>query len=122
MSHICFLLDTNSICKVFNITTLMETDISFQEFQTQFNPSNALHANSGINRCIIKTNLEEYNNEKDKLILIDSYNKFIEKKARLELGPIDKFKPSNTLVHCIERCKLKYPISEFTIEKCVNNS
>ena len=34
MSHICFLSDTNSICKVFNISTFIETNISFQEFQT----------------------------------------------------------------------------------------
>ena len=59
---------------------------------------------------------------KDKLILKNSYNKFIEKKARLELGSIDRFKPSNTLFYCIEQCKQKYPMSEITLEKSTNNS
>jgi hypothetical protein len=116
MSHICFITDTNSKCKVFDISNLTETIISFEEFQTQFNPSNIINPSNGINRCIIKSNLEEYINEKEKLIQINSYNKFIDEKARVELGCINKFQPSNTLLNTIKNCKKKYPMSEYVLK------
>lgn len=116
MSHICFLADTNSMCQVFNTSTLIETIMSFQEFQAQFNPSNSFNNPNELNRCIIKSNLEEYNNEKDELILINSYNKFINETARLELD-LHMPMPSNTFVNCIEQCKQKYPMSTYARSK-----
>jgi hypothetical protein len=120
MSHICFLTDGNSMCKVFNISTLIETVMSFQEFQNKFCPSSRglFEINTyKFDRCIIKPNLEEYNNEKDQLILIDAYNKFIKEKAIFELAYISHTHPPDTIAffNCIEQCKLKYPMSKFVI-------
>jgi hypothetical protein len=84
--------------------------MSFQEFQSKFNPSNAFNTHV-LSRCIIKSNLEEYNNEKDELILINSYNNFIHEKALLELEGIHT--PSNRFINCIEKCKQEYPISKY---------
>jgi hypothetical protein len=118
---ICFL--ENTTCYVFNKSTLAETTMTLHEFQSKFNPSHLVHV-FGTDKCIIKSNLEEYTTEKNNFTLVNQYNKFIRKKAKsmLELNTkelntkeLDARKPSNIFAYYIKQCEQMYPMSTYTM-------
>ncbi len=116
---ICFSSDNMSI-RVFDTK---ETIMTKEEYQNKY--FRLSFDNRSLNKCVLCTSLEEYENKKKERILRSDYNQFISKKINDEWDKrkiqIDPWVPCNVYADIMEEIeqevKRQFPFHQFKEEQ-----